>query len=279
MVSVFNLEQLQSLMKDFYAIAGIRITVFDKDLRELVSYPERCPDFCNRIRATREGSAACIRCDREACARAARQNGTYLYRCHAGLTEAIVPLYVGNVLVGYLLFGHVFPYDSLETGWEVIRERCKKYPVDLEKLKVSCAALPRVSREYVRSAARILHATASYLVLERMATLQPDSAAARLDEYLEAHYTENLTVQSLCQELGIGRTRLYKLAEQLYGCGISQQVRKLRMERARKLLLDRPDLSITQIAAECGYSDYNYFIAVFSRTWGTPPNQFRKNGK
>ncbi len=276
MVSVFDLEQLQALLQDFHRITNIRITVFDEHLNELVSYPEQCAPFCQLIRASSQGRSACAACDREACSIAARENRTHIYRCHGGLTEAVTPLYVGKVLVGYLLFGHVFCYETQEEGWESISRCCKAYPVDLEQLKAASSQCTRVSREYIRSAARILHATASHLVQERMATLQEDSVASRLDSFLTRHFAETITPQRLCQELGLGRSRLYKLSQQLYGCGIQQQVRKLRMERARQLLRDHPEMSIAQIAEDCGYSDYNYFIAVFTRSVGQSPGGYRK---
>lgn len=275
MVSVFDLEQLQELLKDFHRITGIRITVFDAELNELVSYPEQCAPFCRLIRAHPQGRAACARCDREACAIAAGENRTHIYRCHAGLTEAVTPLYVGKVLVGYLLFGHVFGYDSREEGWQEIRRCCSGYGIDPEVLRQACRGCTHVSRDYIQSAARILHATASHLVQQRMATLREDSDAARLDAYLCAHFTRDHTSQSLCKQLSLGRSRLYKLSQQLYGCGIQQQIRRLRMDRAKALLLDHPDMSIAAIAEDCGYTDYNYFITVFSRTVGQSPGKFR----
>jgi len=186
---------------------------------------------------------------------------------------------VGKVLVGYLLFGHVFAYDSLENGWETIEKICVRYPVDPQKLKTTLEDMPLISHEYIRSAARVLHMTASYLVMERMATLQEDTTAAKLDSYLSEHYTESMTAEHLCDVLDIGRSKLFKLSQELYGCGIQQQIRKLRMEKARVLLLDRPDLGINDIASECGYGDYNYFISVFSKVHGKPPHQFRMERK
>ena len=275
MVSVFDLEQLQSLLEDFHRITNIRITVFDDQLNEVVSYPEQCAPFCRLIRSSPQGRAACAACDRDACAVAARENRTHIYRCHAGLTEAVTPLYVGRVLVGYLLFGHVFCYNDPQEGWDAISRCCGSYPVNMEELKAASTLCTQVSRDFIRSAARILHATASHLVQERMATLQEDSLASRLDAYLTAHYQEDITPQHLCQTLQLGRSKLYKLSQHLYGCGIQQQVRKLRMEQARHLLLDHPEMSISLIAEECGYADYNYFITVFSRTVGQSPGCYR----
>jgi len=279
MVSVFNLKELEHLLEDFYRITQIRITVFDDRFQEIVSYPDSRPTFCQMIRSCEEGRKACAKCDAEACAYAAKQNKTHIYRCHAGLTEAIMPLHVGKVLVGYLLFGHVFAYDSLEKGWETIEKSCVRYPVDPQKLKSTLEDMPLISHEYIRSAARVLHMTSSYLVMERMATLQEATTAAKLDSYLSEHYTEPMTAEHLCDVLNIGRSKLFKLSQELYGCGIQQQIRKLRMEKAREFLLDRPDLGINEIAALCGYGDYNYFISVFSKTHGKPPHQFRMERK
>ncbi len=276
MVSVFNLKELGNLLEDFYRITQIRITVFDDQFQEVISYPDNRPGFCQMIRSCEEGRRACAKCDADACAYAAGQNKTHIYRCHAGLTEAIMPLYVGKVLVGYLLFGHVFAYDGLKEGWQSIEKCCASFPVDLQKLKATLADMPLISPGYIRSAARVLHMTASYLVMERMATLQEDTTAAKLDAYIREHYTDPVTAEQLCQVLKIGRSKLFKLSQELYGCGIQQQMNSLRMEKARELLMDHADLSITEIAEACGYSDYNYFICVFSKHNGKAPGQFRK---
>lgn len=276
MISAFDLNALQSLLHDFYEITKIRITVFDDHLRELVSYPDQRAPFCRLIRSSPEGASACLHCDQEACEAAVDKTETYIYRCHAGLTEAVMPLYVGDVLVGYLLFGHVFAYGSFEEGWRVIQKCCENLPVDIKKLRLSCEDSPLISEVYIQSAARILHAVSSFLVLERMATLQTDSTSAKLDAYMIAHYREPITAQVLCHRLGIGRTHLYKLSQQLYGCGISQHIKKLRIENAKKLLVDRTDMKISEVAEDCGFSDYNYFIAVFSRMIGKPPGAYRQ---
>lgn len=276
MISVFDVDALRSLLKDFYEITRIRITVFDADMRELVSWPGQLLPFCHAIRSTEAGQAACLRCDQDACIAAKKQRGAYIYRCHAGLTEAVVPLYVGEVLVGYLWCGHVFSYPDFETGIASIERCCAPLPLDSAALRDACAVQPIITEEYVRSAARILHATASYLILERMATLREDSAAAQLDAYLSEHFNQAFTAEEAGEALGLSRSRLYRLCSQLYGCGLSQHVRELRMDHAKRLLIDCPELSIAEVAAQCGFTDYNYFIAVFSREVGISPGAYRR---
>lgn len=279
MISAFNVDQLRGVLADFYRITGIRLTVFDEQLREILSYPAEAPAFCSLIRSAEAGTRACACSDREGCRRAQQLGQVWIYRCHAGLTEAAVPLYVSSTLVGFLLFGHLLPYPSFEEGWPLIEQRCGAYGLDRRALKEACRENPIRSEDYIRSAARILQATASYLILQRIATVREDTDAARLDAYLSRHFTEALSSQSICKALGIGRSKLYQLSDQLYGCGISQRIRRLRMELAARLLLEQPKLSIAQVAERCGYADYNYFISSFSSAMGTSPNRYRKEKK
>lgn len=279
MISIFDLEKLRGLLKDFYAISHIRITVFDENLTELVSYPEKVAPYCAVIRGTSRGFDACMACDREACEKAAKKHSTHIYCCHAGLTEAVTPLTVGDVLVGYLLFGHVFSYPSHEEGWAVIEKRCEAYHVNERMLKEAIFSADVIQEAYICSAAQILHAVASFLILERMATLKEDLLAVRLDAYLSAHYTEKLNAVMISEHLGIGKTQLYELSQQLYGCGIAEHIRDLRMEKAKTLLRESKDLALSEIAARCGYGDYNYFITVFGREVGQTPSSFRAESK
>lgn len=277
MISVFDITKLRSLLKDFYEITQIRITVFDDNLNELTSYPDEVADFCKIVRSCDTGRIACAACDADACAKAACQRKTQIYRCHAGLTEAVTPLIVNEVLVGYLLFGHVFSYSSYEAGWQEIEKHCCQLPVELEELKAACYRRPLMKMEYVHATTHILLAVATYLVMERMATLQTDQLAVQLDHYLSTHFTENFNASELCQRFGIGKTQLYKIARQLYGCGIAEHIRNLRMVHAKKLLTEHRECSLAEIATQCGYGDYNYFISVFTRTVGASPRHWQED--
>jgi AraC-like DNA-binding protein len=117
---------------------------------------------------------------------------------------------------------------------------------------------------------------ASYLILERMATLKEDMLAVRLDAYLSAHFTEHLNAVKIAEALGVGKTQLYELSQKLYSKGTAARVRELRMEKAKELLKGQKQLPLSEVAALCGYHDYNYFFTVFSREVGMTPGEWRK---
>lgn len=275
MISSFDLTKLNSLLKDFYNLTQIRITVFDDTFHELAAYPEQIAPFCRIIRTDKQGEQECKLCDTRACEIAARRHSPYTYRCHAGLTESIAPLYLGNIVIGYLLFGHVFSYPSHEEGWEQIQQLCRNYHIDMEALKEACWERPVIAEDYITSASHILHAVASYLCLERMVFLRQQELPVRIDEYISTHFTEDINAVSICKKFDIGKTQLYEIARQNYGIGIAEHIRNLRIEKAKRLLEDS-ELPLAEIASRCGFSDYNYFITVFKRVVGVPPKKYAK---
>lgn len=275
MRSVFNVTKLRDLLKDFYRITHIRITVFDENRTEIVSYPDQIAPFCQIVRATETGRIACANCDQDACNRAVTQRKTQIYRCHAGLTEAVTPLIVQNVLVGYLLFGHVFSYPDVETGRETISYCTRKLPVERQRLYDAIQVQPLIDHAFVASATQIMSAVAHYLVMEHMAVLQSDHLASQLERYISEHYRENFAASELCTHFHIGKTRLYQLSQQLYGCGIAEHIRKLRISHAKELLMTKR-YPLAEIAEQCGYHDYNYFISVFTREVGISPHRWQE---
>lgn len=276
MISSFDIAKLHSLLKDFYQLTKIRITVFDDSFRELTSYPDGIADFCKLIRQTPGCAMKCHLCDRHACEIASRRTSSYTYHCHAGLTESIIPIRMGNIVIGYLLFGHVFSYTSYDEGWKVIRERCADYGISFDELEKCCRKLPNLSEEYIDSASHIMKAVASYLCMDRMVSMHQQELPVQIDEYIQSHYTERIDAVSIAQHFHIGKTKIYEIARQNYGMGIAEYIRKLRIDRARQLLAEQTDLSLAEIAYKCGFSDYNYFITVFKKLVGVPPIAYRQ---
>lgn len=274
MISSFDLTKLKLLLKDFHNMTKIRITVFDDSFHELAACPEQIAPFCRIIRSDAGAAAQCRRCDTKACEIAANRRTLYTYRCHAGLTESITPIIIGNIIIGYLLFGHVFSYASYEEGWEQIQKLCEDYFIDKKELEKACRKQPIITDEYISSASHIMQAVASYLCMERMVTLRQQNLPVQIDQYIQEHFTENMDTLQLARHFGIGRTQLYEIAKQNYGVGIAVHIRNLRIEKAQKLLCEQPGLSLAEVAAQCGFDDYNYFITVFRRTTGIPPKAY-----
>ncbi len=276
MISVFDLEKLRPLLQDFYTLTKIRITVYDENFRELCSFPEQRAPICQLIRTNLQADEACRNCDAAACRAASRQTEPHIYTCHAGLTEAVSTLRVNSVIVGYVAFGHLFAYDDHETGTAKVWQQVSKYNLSREAVRTACEEQPLLSRDYILSAAHILHAVASLLVMERMAVLKQEGIEVQLEQYLTENFTKPIDAKTLCNHFHIGKTKLYEILRQSYGCGLGEHLRNLRMEKAKTLLEEHPEMTISEIATACGYDNYNYFISSFSKIVGRSPRQYRR---
>ncbi len=92
---------------------------------------------------------------------------------------------------------------------------------------------------------------------------------------LHRKFTEDSTAEAIADVAQISYSHLSLLFRKHVGCGPLQYRQKLRMEKARRLLVD-PYLSIQEIASRCGYEDQNYFVRIFRTDHGVPPGRWRR---
>lgn len=86
-----------------------------------------------------------------------------------------------------------------------------------------------------------------------------------------------LTSDTLCAELGVSRSRLYRLFEPLGG--IASYIRRQRLLRIRAALADSMDgRSISRIAGQWGFVDASAFSRTFRHEFGISPKEARNIG-
>lgn len=124
------------------------------------------------------------------------------------------------------------------------------------------------------SAAAVLLA----LRLQRAAAEQLEQAryslGIRTQLYLDRHYTEPLTLDSIAQAMGVSKYHLDRVFLTGTGCTPMQYITRRRMARAQ-VLLASTDQSVQHIALQCGYNSYTYFTSVFRKNVGKSPREYR----
>ncbi len=94
--------------------------------------------------------------------------------------------------------------------------------------------------------------------------------------YLNHHFAEDINVNSIAAALFLNRDYISHVFKDETGYSVMAYVISLRMNRA-KLLLAETDRSITDIATECGYTDFTYFSKQFKKHTNLSPSKFRKD--
>ncbi|MBR1897278.1 MAG: helix-turn-helix domain-containing protein [Oscillospiraceae bacterium] len=93
--------------------------------------------------------------------------------------------------------------------------------------------------------------------------------------YIETHYQEELSVAALAAMSHYSDRQFIRLFREATGCLPLQYITRLRMQHAQELLRST-DLSVSEVAACCGYPDSSYFSRLFRRLYGITPRRYRQ---
>ena len=277
MISSFDIQNLDKLLKDFYIAVGIRISIFDDEFKLVTEYPKEPPTFCAMIRSKEEGLSGCHKCDREACLRAKKMRKTHIYTCHAGLTEAITPIQIGGGVLGYAILAHMLPTENYQEAAKKACDLAEAYGISRAKSLRAISAISSRTKEEINAAVSILDAVASFVYIRNLAVWKNEDISAEVEKYIKTNLKEKITSQGLCKQFNISRTNLYKLSQNAFGMGIMQYVLYCRVERAKELLTE--DGSILGVAESVGFTEYNYFCKVFKREVGMTASGYSKKHK
>lgn len=275
---LFDEERLRRLIANLKTLTGIPANILDPEGRDINLFRGH-PPFCRLLNDLPEGHARCVKCDMEHVRGCAAGKGFSFYRCHAGICEAVMPLYGEKDPLAYLIFGCYLDDSPIDGQWERTRALLDWWPDGPDALKQAFFQFRQYSLQEIRAYAETLEALSSYIQLKGMILTTEQTDLQKLELYLDQHYMEKLSLASISQQLHIGRTKLCALAKQLSGGQtLSRLITRRRIAAAKRLLL-QSGLPISAVGDAVGISDYNYFSKVFRASTGMTPSAFRKNGR
>ena len=100
----------------------------------------------------------------------------------------------------------------------------------------------------------------------------------KLVKLVEANLLErDITVPFLCEQMAMGHTKLFNKIKGLTGNSPQALIQNIRIKYAAKLLHERNDLNVSDVAFQLGFSSLNYFEKCFRKTFGETPTSYRKH--
>ena len=97
--------------------------------------------------------------------------------------------------------------------------------------------------------------------------------AYELQEYIKEHLGEHITLESLSQQFHYSRSYLTAKFRLATGMSIMEYTSRLRIERAKELLLEG-NMTVAQIAELLGYFSVQYFSHCFKQAVGCSPRRY-----
>ncbi|MBQ8341959.1 MAG: PocR ligand-binding domain-containing protein [Clostridia bacterium] len=272
------MEELKTATKDFYHMTGIKIVLYDEQRRHLHTYPDGMCDFCCTVRKNSALAEKCLNCDRLGFDTCDKTRKPYIYRCHMGLSEAIMPICEGNEIIGYMMMGQILGAGDRDLVEQAIEAASAENTPERGEFYKGLAGLRSVDDAFVRSALNVMSMCVCYLNSNSIIRRRSEDFPSRLRSYVEKHYTEPLSVSELCHRLYISKSKLYQISLEAFGMGVSDYIRACRMEKAKRML-EETEKPVAQIAAEVGFQDANFFTRSFKKETGMTPKDHRKSKK
>jgi AraC family transcriptional regulator len=143
-------------------------------------------------------------------------------------------------------------------------EQCLGGPLYVEALSVQLAV--RLLRGYASCVSRAPAGLGGFSKRE----------IARLEDYIEAHLHDAITLEDMAELLGMGVWTFNRRLRATLGCSAYAFVVEKRVARVQHLLRIG-DLALKEIAVSCGFSDQAHMTRMFRAKMGVTPGQFRKD--
>lgn len=257
-------DEARQLLDSFAALMKIQVVFFAPDGKILKRGRDKdnC-DYCKLMQQKFFGPEICLKLDARQRDLGSISGKPHCYTCHAGLNEIISPVILGGQTAGFIVFGQI---------------RTRLNPpeeINSPEAKAAFSALPRLEKEDLKHLQQMIEMLVDFIVSRELIHLPGDPFYYRIHQYIDRHLTEKITLKHLAEHLHCSESKLTHFLRKNFRTNFKELLISRRLECARKLLENHPELNIAEAARQVGYDDPHYFSRLFRNKMGFPPRQLR----
>lgn len=271
----FETTKLSKLLSAFSLITKVRIVIFDKNFNKVISSNLDDSPYCKLIQTNKDNLNKCNSSNCEAFLHCKQSDELFIYKCHAGLFEAMLNLKIEHNIVGYIMFGQISDIkDNLER-FKLLSENLNKIKISNLKKKEIVNSLTYKSLDEIKAISIILLSLSKYVLSEKYVSLKRNEFKKELDNIILNNLDNHkLTSYFIAKELGINRTKLFLNAKAYLDISLNEYILEKKLSSA-KILLENSDFSIEEIAFKTGFNTYSYFLKSFKKRYKITPHKFQ----
>lgn len=286
-------KKLMELFSTVEELTGLEVCVYLSDQTRLLkgggmlvlphTYLSHFSKFCRIIKANRTGRGCGGHDSKILMTKSAEIGTPFVNICHAGLGEVIIPVYgLDGMHIASVFIGQVILEEIDAKGFSGILHRVRPLGVDEPGLQKAYNNLPRMSREkllgigkMVDLALRGLGPELDFGELEQRELLKYYPQIAKALQII-AEQGFHVSETELAEATGITPAYFSRLFKKVMKFRFQDYINSKRFNHAR-VLLHHTNLSIMEIANQCGFCQQSYFTHKFKETLGMTPSQYRKH--
>ncbi len=235
--------------------------------------------FCALMAGKSRSCAACLRLQQQLSDRAQTEPQTLM--CELGLSDTVVPIRFGERLVGFLQTGQVFRKKPSEKQFNRAAQLVAQWGLEIEsdRLREAYFSSKVLSSQQHDGVVKLLSIFGQHIsmvsnqILVQRASAEPP-AIARARQFIQENQAEDLSLGMVAKAVNMSTFYFCKMFKRATGLNFTDYVSRVRVEKARNLLLNR-NLRISEIAYEIGFQSLTHFNRVFKKITGQSPTEYR----
>lgn len=235
--------------------------------------------FCKMMASRSRACSACLQVQQQLADQAT--DGAASVTCPVGMTDTAVPVKLGERTVGYLHTGQIFRHRPTEALFAKTLALVRQWGIEEseEKLREAFFKTRVVAGQDYEAAVKLLGIFAEHLSLvSNQLTVRQENAEppmiTRAKEFIHEHQEEELSLGQVAKAVNCSPFYFCKMFRKHTGINFTDYVSRVRIERAKNLLLN-PNLRVSEIAYEVGFQSLTHFNRVFKRIVGQSPTDYR----
>ena len=167
--------------------------------------------------------------------------------------------------------------EVINAIWRKYKESGKHPNVDIENLSKYCSSVcgfPVDSRSWkLFFASFVEHSEQMYSGV----AVEEIDMADQVKEYIQKNYMNDISISQIAEEFGLTANYLSTLFHRKTGGKFIDYLTNIRIEAAKKLLVQNVSATVQDVALMVGYNSARHFSSLFQKQTGETPSSYRKN--
>jgi AraC-like DNA-binding protein/ligand-binding sensor protein len=278
---LINSKIFQDYEKAFSETTGLPVSLRPVESWQLPHHGKRHENpLCAMLAEKSNACATCLQMQHKLSECAEFEPATLT--CQLGLVDTAVPVRLGEKLIGFLQTGQVLRKRATpsliertakliaEWGLQMSRERLQSVYVET---KVLSAKQYDAMIKLLSIFAEHISGVSNQIIVQREHAESP--VIKRAKEFIIENQAEDLSLGQVAKAVNTSTFHFCKMFRKATGLHFTEYVSRVRVEKARNLLLN-PNLRVSEIAYEVGFQSLTHFNRVFKKITGRSPTHYRE---
>lgn len=265
-------EDVQKIFDHFAATVNKNIIFFSPDGEILRSGLNiKNSEFCRIIQNCIFDPGCCRAEDLSKMQESIKAKRLICYRCHAGIQEAVAPIFVENQLAGFAMIGQFRTAKSIKAS---VRKACTDRKL-YAKLETAFRKLPYYPPQKLQDVLGMFSMLVDHIVAKELVSIHGDRVISRINSFIDANLHRNITLTETARHAGKSCSTVSHLFRKKLSMSFKQHLLNKKIEKAEEYFRVNPEMTIEEVAAKTGFDDQFYFSRLYKKYRKITPSEYR----